>query len=266
MVKAPWEMLGMVEAGRRLGEVIARLEEVVDVGVTPLELDRIAEEMIDGLGGRPAFKGYRVGREVFPATLCISVNDEVVHGIPGNASFASGDLVSIDAGLSFDGYFADAAFSVQVGEQTPEVTRLLDDTRESLYRGIAQARAGLRIGDIGHAIESHLQPQGYGIVRDFVGHGIGRRLHERPSVPSYGKPGRGHLLRNGMCIAIEPMVTLGSSRVLILEDGWTVVTRDGSLAAHFEHTVAITPEGPRILTALPGTTSDGRVTADPSGQ
>lgn len=253
----------MREAGRRLAEVLAGLREQVQVGMTPLDLDRLAENQIRAMGAVPSFKGYRVGRATYHHTLCISVNDAIIHGVPDDRPFLEGDIVSVDAGLVYGGYHADSAFSLALGPASDEVGHLLDAAEASLYRGIAQARAGLRIGDIGHAIQSHLQPRGFGVVRDYVGHGIGRRLHERPSVPNYGKPRRGQLLRHGMCLAIEPMVTMGSRLTRVLEDAWTVVTRDGSWAAHFEHTVAITPEGPEILTALPGELSAGVATSSP---
>ena len=252
-LKADWELDAMRSSGRRLAEVSARLREVVDVGVSTQELDRIAEEMIRGMGAVPAFKGYSVdGVPPFPATICASPNQEVVHGIPTNEPLVDGDIISIDMGLHFGGYYADHAFSTVVGSSNGKVKRLLDVTEQSLYDGIAAARAGARIGDIGHAIESVIRPQGFGIVRQYVGHGIGRSLHERPSVPNYGKPNTGDLIKPGMCLAIEPMVTLGTWKTKTLQDFWTVVTADGSLAAHFEHTIAITPNGTEIMTVLDG--------------
>lgn len=255
LVKDPWELALMRQSGRRLAEVVAMLRESVRPGVTTAELDERAEAMVRKLGGVPSFKGYRImdGIVPFPGTICASPNEQVVHGFPSERPLESGDLISIDVGLVYGGYHSDCAFSVAVGEVPDEVRRLLDVTEQSLYEGIAQAKPGHRIGDIGHAIQAHIQPHGFGIVREYVGHGIGRRLHEQPSVPNYGKPGHGNLLKSGMVIAIEPMVTLGDYRTRVLDDGWTVVTVDGSLAAHFEHTVAITPKGPEVLTVLEGT-------------
>lgn len=240
----------MRQSGRRLAEVVELLREAVKPGVSTLELDELAEIEVRKRGGVPAFKGYRVGRNVFHHTICASPNEQVVHGIPTEGSLQEGELISIDVGLIYGGYHSDCAFTVAVGEPTPEVARLLDATRQSLYEGIAQARAGNRIGDIGHAIQSFIENYGFGIVREYVGHGIGRLLHETPSVPNFGKARKGLLLKEGMCLAVEPMITMGSYRTKVLKDGWTVVTKDGSLAAHFEHTIAITPRGPEILTVL----------------
>ena len=241
----------MRASGRRLAEVSARLREEVCVGISTADLDAIAEGMIRDMGAVPAFKGYAVeGAPPFPATICASPNEQVVHGIPTSTPLEDGDLISIDMGLHFGGYFADHAFSAVVGEAHPKVQRLLDVTEKSLYSGVAAALVGDRIGDIGHAIESTIRPHGFGIVRQYVGHGIGRALHERPSVPNYGKPNTGDILKPGMCLALEPMVTLGTWKTKTLNDFWTVVTSDGSLAAHFEHTIAITPSGPEILTVL----------------
>lgn len=250
-LKADWEIAAMRSSGRRLAEVGARLREVVAVGISTGDLDRIAEEMIRKMGAVPAFKGYAVeGAPPFPATICASPNEQVVHGIPTDVPLVEGDLISIDMGLHFGGYYADHAFTVAVGTPDAKVQRLLDVTEKSLYDGVAAAKAGDRIGDIGHAIESAIRPHGFGIVRQYVGHGIGRVLHERPSVPNYGKPNTGDLLKPGMCLALEPMVTLGTWKTKTLNDFWTVVTSDGSLAAHFEHTIAITPNGTEILTVL----------------
>lgn len=253
-VKDPWELALMRQSGRRLAEVVAMLREAVRPGISTLELDELAEAKVRKLGGIPSFKGYRVLgiRDPFPATICASPNAQVVHGIPTERPLEEGDIISIDVGLVYGGYHSDSAFTLPVGEVSQKVLDLLDVTEQSLYEGIAQAVPGNRIGDIGHAIESYIAPHKYGIVQEYVGHGIGRRLHEQPSVPNYGKPGRGNLLKAGMCIAIEPMVTMGSARTKALADGWTVVTVDGSLAAHFEHTVAITPKGPEVLTVLEG--------------
>lgn len=250
-VKDPWELALMRQSGRRLAEVIDVLREHVRPGVTTAELDTIAEREIEARGGKPSFKGYKAGGTIpFPATICASPNHQVVHGIPTELPLRDGDIISIDVGLIYGGYHADAAFTVAVGEVSDEVQRLLDETERSLYEGIAQAWPGNRIGDIGHAIQSYIEPLGFGVVRDFVGHGIGRLLHETPSVPNYGTPNQGQRLKEGFCLAIEPMITMGNHKTDMLRDGWTVVTTDKSLAAHFEHTVAITSRGPEVLTTL----------------
>lgn len=254
-LKAPWELAIMRDNGRRLAEVAEVLRTAIAPGVTSLDLDRIAEEKIRALGALPSFKGYVVDKVPFPGTICASFNEQVVHGIPTNRAIQAGDVLSIDMGLHFGGYHVDSAFTVVVGKAPPRVDELLDRTRKSLYVGIAEARPGRRVGDIGFAIESAIKPYGFGIVRQLVGHGIGRALHERPSVPNYGKPNTGDLLKPGMCLAIEPMITLGGWKTRLLKDAWTVVTSDGSISAHFEHTVAITPTGPEILTVLDGSTT-----------
>lgn len=252
LVKEPWELALMRQSGRRLAEVAATLIEAVRPGVSTLALDEMAEKAIRDRNAIPSFKGYKVGNAVFPATICASPNEQVVHGIPNDRPLVEGDIITLDFGLIYSGYHADCAFTVAVGRVRPDVQRLLDVTRKALYLGVAQAVPGARIGDIGHAVQSFVEPHGFGIVREYVGHGIGRLLHEAPSVPNYGKPQKGQLLKEGMCLAIEPMVTMGSYQTKVLKDGWTVVTADGSLAAHFEHTVAITPRGPEILTLLEG--------------
>jgi methionyl aminopeptidase len=239
-----------IEAIARAGAILAALYRVlpgrVQPGQTTRDLDRFAESFIrDHPGAEPAFKGLYG----FPATLCTSVNHEVVHGIPSDrCRFVEGDVVSIDCGVKLEGYFADAAITVPVGEVKTEVARLLEVTRDALERGIDAARPGNRLGDIGAAIQEAAEEGGYGIVRDLVGHGIGREPHEDPQVPNYGKRGRGLRLEAGLVIAIEPMLNLGTDRVRTLSDRWTVVTLDGAVSAHFEHTVALTPAGPRVLT------------------
>lgn len=240
----------MRTAGRKLALVVARLREQVAVGMETRELDRITETMILEAGAKPAFKGYKVGKAVFPATICVSLNEQVVHGIPSRRRIEAGDVVSLDFGLSYGGYFADTAFSVLMEGGSMEDAALLQATEESMLLGIARARVGARVGDIGHTVESHVRKSGLGVVKAFVGHGIGRALHEEPSVPNYGKAGTGPLLKAGMVLAIEPMITRGGEETKILADKWTVVTKDGSHAAHFEHTVAVTPAGPEILTRL----------------
>jgi methionyl aminopeptidase len=235
---------------RRSARVVARclamLRDMVAPGMTTRELDRAAESFIRAEGAIPTFLGYRG----YPASLCISVNDEVVHGIPGDRVLREGDVVGIDCGATLDGYVGDSAISVPVGAVDAETERLLRVTRESLDLGIAAARAGNRVGDISHAVSRHVESHGFGVVRALVGHGIGREMHEEPPVPNYGRPGRGPKLTPGMVIAIEPMVTAGDWEVETLADGWTVVTRDGSRSAHFEHTVAIGVKGPEILSLV----------------
>ncbi len=216
-------------------------------GVTTAELDRIAESFIRDHGARPAFKGYRG----FPASICPSVNEEVVHGIPGPRELREGDIIGIDVGVEKNGWYGDAALSFPVGEVSAEARRLLDVTRESLMQGIAQARAGNRVGDISNAVQSYVEAQGYSVVKALVGHGIGREMHEEPAVPNFGPAGRGPRLMTGLVLAIEPMVNTGGFEVVTRSDGWTVATKDGGLSAHFEHTVAVGPDGPEILSALP---------------
>lgn len=249
--KDPWELALMKQSGRRLAEVAACLREAVRPGISTLDLDAIAEAEIRKRGGVPSFKGYAPGgKRPYPATICASKNNEVVHGIPNEIPLVEGDVLSIDMGMVYGGYHSDSAFTVAVGQVSPKIRRLLDETERSLYEGIARARPGNRVGDIGNAIQSHIEPLGFGIVREYVGHGIGRLMHEAPSVPNYGKPGKGPLLKEGVCLAVEPMITMGRSETRELDDGWTVVTVDGSLAAHFEHTIAVTARGAEILTVL----------------
>lgn len=216
-------------------------------GVTTAELDRLAESFIRDHGGRPAFKGYRG----FPASICPSVNEEVVHGIPGPRRLVAGDLIGIDVGVEIDGFYGDAAFTFPVGEVDETSRRLMAVARESLAKGIAQARAGNRVGDISHAIQACAESHGFSVVRALVGHGIGRAMHEEPQVPNYGLPDRGPRLMAGQVLAIEPMVNVGGPEVVTQDDGWTVVTKDGSRSAHFEHTVAVGVDGPEILSVVP---------------
>lgn len=219
--------------------------EAIEPGVSTWEIDRVARKYIESQGAVPSFLGYGG----FPASACISVNNVVIHGIPSKRQIVkAGDIVSIDIGAIYEGYNGDNAFTFPCGDISPEAQRLLDATRESLYEGIKQAKAGNRLGDIGSAVQRYVEARGYSVVRDFVGHGVGAKLHEDPSVPNYGTPGRGVRLLPGMTIAIEPMVNQGGHQVQVQKDGWTTVTRDGKLSAHFEHTVAITPDGPVILT------------------
>ena len=246
---------GEIERIFAAGEIVAGTLELVassvEPGVTTTDLDRIAEEYIrDHEGAEPAFKGLYG----FPATLCTSVNEEVVHGIPSAARrLSDGDLVSVDVGVKLDGMFADAAVTVPVGIVSPQAERLLRVTRESLDVGVAEARPGARLGDVGAAIQEHVERAGFSVIRDLVGHGVGHEPHEPPHVPNFGKRGRGDRLQPGLVIAIEPMVNIGSREIRTLADGWTVVTADGDLSAHFEHTVAVTADGPRVLTVRPET-------------
>lgn len=245
--KSPAEIATMREAGVIVAAAIAATRAACVPGVTTRDLDAVAEKVIRDAGALPSFLGYHG----FPATLCVSVNDEVVHGIPGSRVVADGDVVSIDCGAIVRGYHADSAVTVCVGSVPDEVRRLVGVCATALDRGIAAMRDGGRLTDIGAAIESYVQPFGYGLVEEYTGHGIGRSLHEDPAVPNVAprRPGRGLKLQPGIVLAIEPMVTLGTSEVDVLGDDWTVVTRDGSPAAHFEHTVAFTEEGPVVLTA-----------------
>jgi len=237
------ELLKLEEASRVVLETLEIVEKAVRPGVTTRDLDRIAEDEIRRRGARPAFLGYRG----FPRTLCTSINDEVVHGIPGERSLKDGDVIGIDCGAIVDGYYGDAARTVPVGRIDAERTRLLEVTREALEAGIAAARPGGRVSDIGAAVEAVAFTHGYGVVRDFVGHGVGTALHEEPQIPNYGPAGRGSQLKAGMVIAIEPMFNLGGPRVKMDDDGWTVRTADGSASAHFEYTVALLPEGAVVL-------------------
>ena len=245
VLKSPREIGIMRRAGGILADVMDRLREIVKPGISTLEIDEEVEGFIAGRGAQPAFKGYRG----FPATVCISINDEVVHGIPSaHRRVKEGDIVGLDLGCVVDGYYADCAFTLPVGEILPDAQRLLQVTQESLERAIAECRADRRLSDVSHAVQAHVEASGFSVVRAFVGHGIGRALHEEPQVPNFGEPGRGPQLTPGMVLAIEPMVTMGSWEIKILDDGWTAVTRDGSLAAHFEHTVAVTEHDPEVLT------------------
>jgi methionyl aminopeptidase len=236
----------MRAAGRLVGEVLTALSAKVVPGVTTAELDELAEQLITSAGAVPAFKGYHG----YPASICASINDEVIHGIPsGRRVLVEGDIISIDVGASLDGYFGDSAVTLPVGHVSEEAATLLRVTEEALYKAIEKARPGARVSDIGHAVQHHVESYGFSVVREFVGHGIGQRMHEEPQVPNYGEPGRGPRLTEGMVLAIEPMVNAGKPAVKVLADGWTAVTRDKSLSAHFEHTVAVTADAPWILTS-----------------
>jgi methionyl aminopeptidase len=245
LLKSSRELVHMRAAGRILAEVKARLKALVRPGASTKDIDEDIEAFIVGKGAAPAFKGYRG----YPATVCTSINDEVVHGIPSaKRKLKDGDIIGLDLGCIVEGYYGDCAITLPVGPVPERVQELLDVTRESLDKAIVQCREGNRIGDISHAVQAHCESHGFGVVRAFVGHGIGRALHEEPQVPNFGEAGRGPVLKAGMVLAIEPMVTMGSWEVRVLEDGWTAVTVDGSLAAHFEDTIAITANGPEVLT------------------
>jgi methionyl aminopeptidase len=243
--KSAAELQRMRVANALVAEILGDLAAIVQPGVTTADLDQEAERRVRVGGAVPAFKGYRG----YPATLCASVNEEVVHGIPSNRKLKEGDIISLDMGVLLDGFYGDSAITVGVGRIGEDTQMLLRVTEDALYRGIEAARPGGRLSDIGHAIQDWVEGHGFSVVREFVGHGIGTKLHEEPQIPNYGQPGRGPRLVEGMVLAIEPMVNQGRPAVKVLPDGWTAVTRDGSLSAHFEHTVAITTDGPQILTA-----------------
>jgi methionyl aminopeptidase len=243
-IKSPREIETMRRSGKITAAVLVELMQAARPGVTTAALDEIAERGIRSRGGVPTFKGYRG----YVASLCASVNDEVVHGIPGERVLCDGDLLSLDLGTTLEGYVSDSAVTVPVGSISKRAQRLLEVTQECLMLGIAAMQVGNHVGDIGVAVSRHAERHGYGVVRELVGHGIGREMHEDPQVPNYGKKGEGPKLRPGLVLAVEPMITEGARAVEILKDGWTVVTADGKLAAHFEHTIAVTDEGPRILT------------------
>jgi methionyl aminopeptidase len=251
--KSAEEIGRMRQAGRLVGHTLTLVSAAAKPGVTLLELDALAERTIRAAGAVPSFLGYHG----FPATLCLSPNDWIVHGIPNGYALREGDILSIDCGAVVEGYHGDAAVTVPVGEVDDAARRLIETTERAMWAGIAQVRVGNRLSDIGHAVEQTAAGPGYGVVREYVGHGIGTRMHEEPQVPNYGRPGRGLRLDVGLVLAIEPMLNEGGPETEVLDDHWTVVTRDGSRSAHFEHTVAIAPDGPEVLTLL-----DGRVQSD----
>lgn len=245
VLKTSRELSAMRAAGRISARALKIAGQAVEPGVSTWEIDRIARRFIEDQGAKPTFLGYGG----FPASACISVNNVVIHGIPSKSNIIKqGDIVSIDVGATFDGYVGDNAFTFPCGDVSAEAQALMDATRESLYEGIKAAKAGARIGDIGSAVQRYTEARGYSVVRDYVGHGVGAKMHEDPSVPNYGTPGRGVRLLPGMTIAIEPMINQGVKEVKTLKDGWTTVTADGKLSAHFEHSIAITSDGPVILT------------------
>ncbi len=246
VLKSSWELARMREAGRIVAQALAYLVERIRPGMATRELDLLAEAFINRKGGVPSFKGYRG----FPASLCVSVNEEVVHGIPGPRILKQGDIVSLDIGVIYKGYQGDAALTVGVGEVSDEAKDLIATARGALLAGIAQARDGLHVGDISWAIQQYAESRGYSVVREYTGHGIGRQMHEDPQVPNFGQPGRGPALKVGMTLALEPMVNVGGYLTRVRDDNWTVVTDDGKPSAHFEHTIAIREGEPEILTAL----------------
>ena len=241
--KSPAELQRMRASNALVAEVLAELRGLVAPGVTTRELDAVAERRVRKAGAVPAFKGY----QGYPATLCASINEAVVHGIPSDRPLAEGDIVSLDMGVVLDGFYGDSAITVGVGPITDDIGRLLQVTEEALGRAIECVQVGGRVSDLGHAVQTHVEANGFSVVREFVGHGIGTELHEDPQIPNYGEPGRGPRLSEGMVLAIEPMVNMGKPGVKVLDDGWTAVTRDGSLSAHFEHSVAVTSNGPAVL-------------------
>ncbi len=243
-LKSPQEIEIMAEAGRIVGQVMKSLNEVISVGITTREIEQFADDQIRSLGGKSAFRGYRG----YPSSICSSINEEVVHGIPSSRKLKDGDIISIDLGVFYDGFFGDAAYTFPVGKTDEETALLMKVTEEALYRGIEKAVVGNRVNDISHAIQQHAEQYGFSVVRTFVGHGIGRQLHEEPQVPNFGAPGRGPRLKQGMTLAIEPMVNAGTFEVKVLEDGWTAVTADSRRSAHYEHTVVVMPDRARILT------------------
>ena len=246
ILKLPDEIDKMRGSNQIVAEILSMLKERVKPGITTAELDRVSEELARKKGAKPAFKGYKG----YPFSLCISVNSEVVHGMPSNRVLIGGDIVSLDYGVYYKGYYGDAAVTVPVGPVSEEAKKLIRTTEQGLYHGIEKARAGNRLGDISAAIQDFVENAGFSVVRDFVGHGIGKNLHEEPQIPNFGMKGRGIELRSGMVLAIEPMVNEGSYKVRVLDNGWTVVTQDGKLSAHFEHSVAITKNGPDILSMV----------------
>lgn len=246
VLKTGRELKIMKEACRISAGALQVIGKAIEPGVTTAELDRMAEQYILKEGGTPNFKNY----QGYPATACISINNEVIHGIPGSRKILAGDIVSVDLGAKFNGYHGDNAATFACGDVSAEAKRLMDATRESLYEGIHAACAGNRIGDIGNAVQRYVESRGFSVVRQFVGHGIGTQLHEAPEVPNFGNPGRGVRLLPGMTLAIEPMVNFGDPEVQVLSDGWTVITKDGSLSAHYEHTIVVTPDGPQIMTVV----------------
>jgi methionyl aminopeptidase len=245
-LKSPLEIAKMQVANQIVAEALAEITAHIQPGIETLELDGLAEEICRRRKVKPAFKNYRG----YPRSICISINDEIVHGIPSRRRLCAGDLVSIDFGVRYDGYFGDAAITLAVDEVDPKARQLMTATEEALYAGIAQVSVGNRLSDVSHAVQKTAEAYGFSVIRDFVGHGIGRSLHEDPQIPNYGPPGQGPVLQPGMTFAIEPMVSAGSWEISVMPDGWTAITKDGSLAAHYEHTVALTEKGVLILSKI----------------
>jgi len=243
-LKSEEDLRVLREAGIILGSMMKKIERFVKAGVTTAEIDIFAEGLATEQGVMPAFKGYRG----FPAVVCTSVNEEIVHGIPGDRKLKDGDIISVDLGINHLGYFSDAAVTFAVGKINPRAKKLIDITKKALTLGIKKAKAGNHLSDISYAVQSYVEKNGFSVVRQYVGHGIGRSLHEEPEIPNFGRPGQGPVLKNGMVLAIEPMVNMGSWESETLSDGWTAVTKDRQLSAHFEHTIAVTDKGPEILT------------------
>jgi methionyl aminopeptidase len=246
ILRLPDEIEKARASNRIVAEVLSRLREKIRPGVKTKDLDKFAEEIAEKRGAKPAFKGYRG----YPHSLCISINEEVVHGMPSKRVLQEGDIVGLDFGIYYQGFYGDSAITLPVGKVAEKALKLMQVTEQSLYAGIEQAREGNRLGDVSAAVQTMVESAGFSVVRDFVGHGIGRNLHEEPQIPNFGKKGRGIELKKGMLLAIEPMVNEGEYNIKILPDGWTVVTKDGSLSAHFEHSIAITENGPEILSKL----------------
>lgn len=245
-IKSPLEIAKMQTANQIVAETLAEITEFIKPDIETLELDALAEEICRRRKVKPAFKNYRG----YPRSICVSINDEIVHGIPSHRRINAGDLVSIDFGVRYDGYFGDAAVTIAVGEVSETAETLMKATEEALYAGIAQVVVGNRLSDVSHAVQKTVESYGFSVIRDFVGHGIGRSLHEDPQIPNYGPPGHGPILQPGMTFAIEPMVSVGRWEISVMPDGWTAITKDGSLAAHYEHTVALTEKGVLILSKL----------------
>ncbi|MDX9703350.1 MAG: type I methionyl aminopeptidase [Candidatus Auribacterota bacterium] len=246
VIKSPQEIEKMRRSCQMTSEVLNEVLKLVEPGVKTEDIDRFAEDLLRRKGGTPAFKGYHG----YPKSVCISINEEVVHGIPGNRKLCDGDIVSLDFGVLLDGFYGDMAVTVPVGNVSESKKKLMEATQKALDVGIAQAVAGNRLGDISHAVEQYVLQEGFSVVRDYVGHGIGRQMHEDPQIPNFGIPNSGPLLKSGMVFAIEPMVNMGSYQVKTLSDGWTVVTKDGKPSAHFEHTIVITKDEPEVITCL----------------
>jgi len=247
VIKSPQEIAALRQAGRINARALEAVHQLIRPGVTTAELDAAAEEVIRKAGAIPTFKGYP-GPYPYPASICASINEQLVHGIPGKRKLQSGDIISIDCGSTFEGFVGDSAFTIAVGEVSPVAQRLIKITEQALYEGISQMRAGNRVGDISAAIQTFVENAGFNVTREYTGHGVGRQMHEGPQVPNYGTSGRGQILREGMTIALEPMVLVGTSQTRVLADQWTVVSADSSLTAHWEHSVAITDGEPFILT------------------